>query len=124
MVIVALDVATRQFTLARNATTCSFNSIDFSNNIFCLTFYLLLTLFRTLLIILLKKNGINVHVEIKYVVNEIDKTVGKYIKLYINRTYVFIHHKRDDLFIHMLKLCIFMQTFNYILIFSAYILML
>lgn len=56
----------------------------------------------------MKKNGINVYVEIKYVVNEIDKIVGKYIKLYINRIYVFIYYKRDDLFIYMLKFCIFM----------------
>lgn len=48
MVIVALDVATRQFTLARNATTCSFNSIDFSNNIFLFDFLFIANTFQDL----------------------------------------------------------------------------
>lgn len=80
MVVVALDVATRQFTLVRNAATCSFDSFDLSNK-FLGDFYLMLTLFRTLDIILLKKIAINVHVKIKYVVNENDKRVGKIYKI-------------------------------------------
>lgn len=38
MVVVALDVATRQFTLARNAATCSFDSFDLRNGVIFIKF--------------------------------------------------------------------------------------